>query len=150
MSEVRPMPLKNRDGVEVLKLKDLTGAEIDEAVYELRYQAAELAEYDRVGTGGTALTDKAKERAARPPVLCERPELPLTMSVEDAAAELHRAESEGRLLIEWKLGWLYFFYSPFIRDTDDEFADSDMREFLTRMPRPTKIHRQRHCASLKV
>lgn len=36
------MPPKNWEGVEGLKLKDLTGEEIDEAICELRYQDAEF------------------------------------------------------------------------------------------------------------
>lgn len=126
------MPLKNRTGVEVLKLKDLASAEIDELVYELRYQDAELAEYDRTMT--------EEEEQSREPLSPEL-ELTVSMSIEDALAELRQAEREDRLLIEWKRGWLYFFYGLPIDDPDGECADDDMREFLTRVPRPKARHR---------
>lgn len=121
------MPLKNRADVEVLKLKDLSSAEIDELAYELRYQNAEFAEYDRAMVEG--------EELPREPLSPKR-ELALTMSVEQALEELGQAEREDRLLIEWKRGWLYYFYCPPINDLNGDFARVDMREFLTRTSRP--------------
>jgi hypothetical protein len=41
------MPLKNRAGVEILMLKDLTGTESDRVAHDLRHLDAKLAELVR-------------------------------------------------------------------------------------------------------
>jgi len=96
--------------VEFLKLEDLSRPETGALVEELRYQDAEFSEFERTGTFPE-----------------DRSKLEPSLGIEDALAELRRAQTEGRLRIEWKRGWLYFFYGP--------FAEVDMREFLHRVPR---------------
>ncbi len=104
------VPRQTNTYVEFLKLEDLSRAETGALVGELRYQDAEFSEFEHTGTFPE-----------------DRSKLEPSLGIEDAVAELRRAQAEGRLRIEWKRGWLYFFYGP--------LAEVDMCEFLHRVPR---------------
>ncbi len=127
------MPRESNTYIEYLKLEDLNSAEVQGLIESLRQQDAEFAYMDEHGD------------------FPEEPDrLEITLSAEDALTELRRAEKERRLRVEWKRGWLYFFYSPPISNPDGEVTDDLLDafcNFVHRTPRkggPTPFRQRSH------
>lgn len=126
------MPRQATTLIEYLTLNDLSRAEKDTLIEAVRYHDAELAEFDR------------RIAAGKSDLRIDWDDLSPTITVAEAGAQLALAEEEKRLRIEWKRGWLYFFFDAHPKEESQRTAKTiyaydvsrlDDAQFLTKVPR---------------